>query len=222
MSSDRPGWTSTTNSPVSSFRHIRPRPATKNQSSSTLAWRTARATAPGSRRKWAMLPRLDADEQPHLRAVRRDRVGLLADRLFPEARPRSAERRPGLVGAGGGERLLEDDQRQEEHRHHPEHPDDQRRQDPGLTPVMTRPLERRLVTRSEVKITTSEMPPVSARAYRMESLKISGARMKRADREDGDDDDEAHRVDQEGRAEDPGRRRAGRWRWREVPAPSKQ
>ncbi len=88
MSSDIPGCTSTTNSPVSSFRHIRPRPATKYQSSSTLAWRTARETAPGASRKWAMLPRSETTRSRTSEPSGANTSAVSPSRLCPKREPR--------------------------------------------------------------------------------------------------------------------------------------
>ncbi len=47
-------------------------------------------------------------------------------------------------------------------------------------PAICSPLVSQVVTRSPTKVVTSAIPPVSARTYLNDSLKISGARMNRA------------------------------------------
>ena len=47
-------------------------------------------------------------------------------------------------------------------------------------PLMVSPSVSQVVTRSPTKVVTSAIPPVIARTYLNESLKISGARMNRA------------------------------------------
>ena len=74
IASEQPGASSVTSSRSPVLRHIRPLPPVMYQISSTVRCATALETAPGCSVNSAMLPRERGAEQPHLRAVRRDRI----------------------------------------------------------------------------------------------------------------------------------------------------